>query len=686
MKLSRVKINNYRQFDNLEIKFSDVVTVIAGANNSGKTSITTLLDSVFNSNGEKYYTSDIPTAIVKEWSDRLYSLLNAIYNGDDEQDKDITTIFIDDEKHGVNLLPCTSIKIQVDYKDDDDIQQFADYIMDFDETKSSFYFLYKYEVSLTELIEQLKENERQIIKYLKIEEDETIRGRMLKSFLVDLYLNCVHPKVYFCDEEYANICNIENIKEFRNLFNYGFLKAGRQLDDEPSEHTHNLSKQMLKNASLAEEWNVAIDALPTKLRDQIKNEEIIKTIQESSKNALQDTLNAIEKANGSDKTELILDLNVGVEDVDAFIVKVLSASYDVNGYYLDEASQGLGYSNMIYMLLQLMYFKKSYDKQLVNMFCIEEPESHMHPQMQAIFIEKLTELYDDNSVQGILTTHSNEIVRKIGMKNLKVIRKTSAFRSELFDMEIFSNQNKSDDEELERFYEWFFEIGYSEIVFADKVVIYEGDTERLFIRKLLTQDKYTALNQQYIAFVQAGGQHAFNYRKLLDYLKIKSLIFSDIDYQSDKVAHDDIVESKVGNNTLKSFFEDSDKTLIVKDLYEDYKNKKNVFGNIGVFFQTESDGFSRTLEEAIFYRLFGLNSYDSLKRSEWINKRNETHLSYSVPNNIDGETDSDFYSRNIVKATSNRKTDFMYSLILEGKYQDAEPQYIAEGLLWLMED
>ena len=232
MKLSKIEISNYRQFEYLEIKLSDVVTVIAGANNSGKTSITTLLNSIFNINGEKYYSSDIPTTVVKEWSDRLYLLLKAMYNG---EDKDITTIFLDDEKNSINLLSCTSIKIQVDYKDDDDIQLFADYIMDFDGTKSSFYFLYKYEVSLTELIEQLKENEKQIIKYLNTEEDESIRGRMLKSFLVDLYLNCVHPKVYFCDEEYSNTCNIENIKEFKNLFNYGFLKAGRQLDDEPSE-------------------------------------------------------------------------------------------------------------------------------------------------------------------------------------------------------------------------------------------------------------------------------------------------------------------------------------------------------------------------------------------------------------------------------------------------------------------
>ena len=51
------------------------------------------------------------------------------------------------------------------------------------------------------------------------------------------------------------------------------------------------------------------------------------------------------------------------------------------------------------------------------------------------------------------------------------------------------------DKELANFFDWFFEIGYSEIVFADKAIFYEGDTERLFIRKAMTLEKYKKLHQ-----------------------------------------------------------------------------------------------------------------------------------------------------------------------------------------------
>ncbi|WP_370649548.1 TOPRIM nucleotidyl transferase/hydrolase domain-containing protein [Duncaniella muris] len=40
-------------------------------------------------------------------------------------------------------------------------------------------------------------------------------------------------------------------------------------------------------------------------------------------------------------------------------------------------------------------------------------------------------------------------------------------------------------------------MGYSEIVFADKAILYEGDTERLLIKKLLTEERYEKLSQQY---------------------------------------------------------------------------------------------------------------------------------------------------------------------------------------------
>ena len=49
------------------------------------------------------------------------------------------------------------------------------------------------------------------------------------------------------------------------------------------------------------------------------------------------------------------------------------------------------------------------------------------------------------------------------------------------------------------------------------------------------------------------------------------------------------------------------------------------------------------------------------------------------------ETEEKLGVREIVNATSNYKTDFMYSVLLNEKEKDVLPSYIEEGLKWLTE-
>ena len=125
------------------------------------------------------------------------------------------------------------------------------------------------------------------------------------------------------------------------------------------------------------------------------------------------------------------------------------------------------------------------------------------------------------------------MVRLTEMKNLRVSRPLNHLESKIYDFSIFK-ESLSGDITLDTFYDWFYEIGFSEIVFADRVILYEGDTERLLIRKLLTLDAYEELNQKYIAYVQVGGAYAHKYSKVIDFLKIKTLILTDLDYKKEQ--------------------------------------------------------------------------------------------------------------------------------------------------------
>jgi len=54
-------------------------------------------------------------------------------------------------------------------------------------------------------------------------------------------------------------------------------------------------------------------------------------------------------------------------------------------------------------------------------------------------------------------------------------------------------------------------------------------------------------------------------------------------------------------------------------------------------------------------------------------------LIYTIP-----RTGEEFSLRDIVLHTSTRKSDFMYSVILNNLIEKMLPEYIQEALLWLM--
>ena len=506
-----------------------------------------------------------------------------------------------------------------------------------------------------------------------------------------LYVNSIVPTCYFCDETYENRCQMEDIKQFRNLFNFCFIKASRPLDDDAADHTHSISKQLIKMAKMNDDWNDLIERLPDEILKPIQEKEINKKVRETSFNSLKDTITAIEETNGGQSGELMLDMLVKEDDISELLQRITTATYCVDGYFLGEASQGLGYSNMIYIHLQLNEYESKIDKCKVNVFFVEEPESHMHPQMQQVFIKYLIEHYNDG-IQGLITTHSNEMVRVAGITHLRVIRRTGSFISELYDpSKLIQELKKSDEAEdnlLANFYDWFFEIGYSELVFADKAIFYEGDTERLYIRKLLTLEKYKKLRQQYIAYIQVGGAYAKNYKKMIELLGIKSLIITDIDYDKDAESIGDINVSKTTNATIKDFYriDNPNSDPKVEDLYAWKDSKQNIIcgGLIYTCFQSDKDGYSRTLEEAMLSQFYKIDVTKSFTKKEWMEKRSEAQLNYVIPaKNV--KDDDPIRLRDILKSTAGSKTSFMYSVIMQNHTEKTEPDYIQGGLKWLME-
>lgn len=457
-----------------------------------------------------------------------------------------------------------------------------------------------------------------------------------------------------------------------------------------------------------DDWDSVIHTMQDKLTSIIESDKTLKNkIENESTEKLKQTLDELKKTNGGveEKIQLVFDLNEEV--VNSFFKLVIKTKYDVGDITLGENSQGLGYSNLIYLHLQLESFlkKQKGNENKVNLFIIEEPEAHMHPQMQRTFINYLQKHYMENNLQGIVTTHSADIIKITYFPLIRVIRKSTLddgsselFESKIYDLYKFKLEIKGETD-LERFYESFFNLNLSELIFADRSVLYEGDTERMYIQTIIDmplilkstiKNDYEQLSKLYIAYIQVGGAYAHKYKNILKFLQIKSVIFTDLDYRKDFLEIEEILESETSNNALIDYYNDykeSDaKEVLVKELFE-WKSERNSDKElILVQFQDCKDFHSRTLEEAMILKYIKKPINFTKKRREWIKWRDSTGLKISIPRKKGDKklTDNcDISVRDILSSTSNGKTSFMYSVIQSNKVMTTLPTYIEDGLRWL---
>lgn len=728
MYIKKIGIQNFRQLKDVELELQKNTTILAGPNNSGKTSFILLLKRMLLEKNFNFSKDDFNAYDKYIWSNKVYNILKSLYDNkqgkkEDELIKELIDMMFpvgDELKSNKNVvLPELIIKLQIDYTDSDDISNFANYIMDLNSSHNSVYFSYKIILNRTLFEKGIKENWNKIYSRLSKSEDNNSKQKSIIKIILDIYCSSLVNKCYFNDEKYIIETEIQSVQEFKNLFNFRYIEAARPLNDSLQKDEHLLSNALIKLVSKEDIWKKQMSKLPDKVLKALDKSRIQSQIEELSTTALNSTIESVEQSNGGHTGKLHLNLDVSEENIQNLIQNTTNAEYSIHGkilernYNLNETSQGLGYSNLIYMHTQIEDYIKSKDKLKVNFLVIEEPESHMHPQMQYVFANELLGMYDKRELQGLVTTHSSEIVRGTNIERLRVIREETLFNSKIYNLSLFINEKikipeNSDEDNIRliKGYKTFYEnIGISEIIFADAAILFEGDTERLYLKKIISIPYFKNLQQKYIAYIQVGGAYAYNFKDLLEFLKIKSLIITDIDYNKNAKNEKEILEATTTNTTIEKFYNESNKDKIkdskvkIKDLYSWidrnkhivlYTSRKALNGYekkedlIYLAFQTDKDKYTRTLEAAMLSKKFGISGYELMKREDWINKKNSYGLKYSVPDDMKNKKKSEFSLVDILNSTSNAKTDFMYSVILNGHAEKMLPNYIKEGLEWLM--
>ena len=167
--------------------------------------------------------------------------------------------------------------------------------------------------------------------------------------------------------------------------------------------------------------------------------------------------------------------------------------------------RGLGYNNVLFMATELVLLKEGDELALL---LIEEPEAHLHPQLQDRVMALLAETAADikNPLQVVMTTHSPSLVAGARVEAMTLVVAGRTFR---LDKET-TKLEWSDYAYLRR----FLESTRANLFFARGVAIVEGPGEALLLPALAKACGFD-LAKHGVSVVNVGDVGLYHYARIL---------------------------------------------------------------------------------------------------------------------------------------------------------------------------
>jgi putative ATP-dependent endonuclease of OLD family len=196
---------------------------------------------------------------------------------------------------------------------------------------------------------------------------------------------------------------------------------------------------------------------------------------------------------------------------------------------------GLGINNILYISMLLEYFnlRIASSKTAGQLLLIEEPEAHLHPQLQRVLYSALK----DRGFQTILTTHSTHISSLAPLQSLVVLTNQGvpAIASSAASEGTLEQEEIAD---LER----YLDATRSTLLFARKVMLVEGPAELFLIPALVKAVSKSKLDfdRLGISVIPIFGVHFEVYAKLFgeDSIQKKCAIVADGDLKPSDASGD----------------------------------------------------------------------------------------------------------------------------------------------------
>jgi putative ATP-dependent endonuclease of OLD family len=200
------------------------------------------------------------------------------------------------------------------------------------------------------------------------------------------------------------------------------------------------------------------------------------------------------------------------------------------------SSNGLGINQLIYASIVLSRRGEAeVDNHVRKFFLIEEPEAHLHPQLQDSFFHALNQITDH---QIFVTSHSPTITAKIDLEKIIVMRRDAVGRTAhpLHLAEAF--KDRDDDK---KYLHKFLDVTRSQLLFAKGAIFVEGITEAMLMQRF-SEILGISLRDAAIEVVVIDSSHGFDHFRPLfdngDDAYCRAVFITDGDESAQDVASD----------------------------------------------------------------------------------------------------------------------------------------------------
>lgn len=537
MKLHAYRLRNYRRLRDVVVELDDKISIFVGANNSGKTSAAHGLYSLLEGKRSKFKIFDFSASL---WT--KIDKIGESAAGDIEAPLGLPSITLDlwfrvgenDLVAAMPLLPSTDwdgkcVGIRVSFEPGSPIE----IVQRFRELRDKANIAAAADVADG----TYKPWPESLTKYLtkELAQEYTFRYFVLDERAFDGF------KERSTDYEPLPLVGEQGgLSVLQTLLKVDFLRAQRHLDDPDGDNAaraENLSRRLSKfyqrNLDKRADDHAVLKALATSE----------KGLNDHLEKVFSDTLKRLSKLGypGVKNPEIVIRATLDPTTVLAQDAKVHYVLPGDATAQLPDSYNGLGFKNLVYMIVELLDLHESWkgeeDKRPpLHLVFIEEPEAHLHAQIQQVFIRNVLRLIEEDhehaeffGTQLVITTHSPHILYERGFAPIRYFRRVNEKLDHYTDIRNLSRfKIGADDTSAREFLQRYLKLTHCDLFFSDAVILVEGNVERLLLPAMI-ESTAKRLRSCALTILEVGGAFAHRFQELIEFLGLTTLVITDLD-------------------------------------------------------------------------------------------------------------------------------------------------------------